>query len=203
MRVILFDSHPLMLAGLTGVMTGRKHQVVSATASAQDFIFNIIRHKPDLAIFDPMSLTHSELGKLCQLKMILASLKLFAYAGSDSAFFILRSLRMEIQGYLSKACNLSALQFVMSKIEDDDAVVIRPSPENHSRVYQDMALIESLTSREMQVLRYLAAGKNNNAIARELLLSNKTISTYRRNIMNKMVTRNVSDVVDFAVRNGF
>lgn len=203
MRVIIFDSHPLILAGLSSMLAERKHQVLSATASAEELIFSIIRHKPDLVIFDPMYLAQGDLDKLCQLQEILTSLKLVVYAGSDSAFFILRNLRIEIQGYLSKACQLSVLQFVISKIEDNDAVVIRPSRESHPQVYQDMALMESLTCREIQVLRSMATGKNNNTIARELMLSNKTVSTYRRNIMSKMMTRNVSDVVDFAVRNGF
>jgi len=55
----------------------------------------------------------------------------------------------------------------------------------------------------MQVLREIGAGKTNKTIAGEMKLSNKTISTYKRNIMKKLNTRDVRDVVDFARHHGF
>lgn len=63
--------------------------------------------------------------------------------------------------------------------------------------------LKKLTDREMQVLREIGAGKTNKTIAGEMKLSNKTISTYKRNIMKKLNTRDVRDVVDFARHHGF
>ena len=64
-------------------------------------------------------------------------------------------------------------------------------------------LILTFTNRELQILRELASGKTNKTIASELLLSSKTISTYKRSIMTKLKTDKIRDVVDFARRNGF
>ena len=55
----------------------------------------------------------------------------------------------------------------------------------------------SLTEREAEVLRRLAAGESNSDIARALALSEKTVSTHKTNLMAKLKLRSTADIVRF------
>jgi DNA-binding NarL/FixJ family response regulator len=61
---------------------------------------------------------------------------------------------------------------------------------------------ESLSNREFEVLCSIASGKTVNEIAAKLSLSNKTISTYRRRILDKMEMRTNAELTHYAIRNG-
>lgn len=64
------------------------------------------------------------------------------------------------------------------------------------------ALVHSLTPRERDVFRPLAQGKSTRAIAEELDLSPKTVEAYRGRVMNRLGTRNISELVRLAVTAG-
>lgn len=64
------------------------------------------------------------------------------------------------------------------------------------------ALHERLSPRELQTLLLLAAGQTGVQIARELSLSPKTVSTYRRRILEKLGMRSTADLVRFALEHG-
>ncbi|HEU4932163.1 MAG TPA: response regulator transcription factor, partial [Pyrinomonadaceae bacterium] len=61
---------------------------------------------------------------------------------------------------------------------------------------------ETLSNRELEVLCSIASGKTVNEIASKLSLSNKTISTYRRRILDKMEMRTNAELTHYAIRNG-
>jgi DNA-binding NarL/FixJ family response regulator len=61
------------------------------------------------------------------------------------------------------------------------------------------ALHESLSDRELQVLRMLGSGKTVKEIGHELSLSEKTISTYRARILEKMNLRTTADLIRYAI----
>jgi DNA-binding NarL/FixJ family response regulator len=61
---------------------------------------------------------------------------------------------------------------------------------------------EILSDREFEVFRLLCAGKGVNDIAAQLFISNKTVSTHKANLMEKMNLRNLADLVRYCVTHG-
>jgi DNA-binding NarL/FixJ family response regulator len=61
---------------------------------------------------------------------------------------------------------------------------------------------ELLSDREFEVLRMIAAGKTTTAIADELTLSVKTVSTYRTRILDKLQLKTTPEVIRYAIENG-
>ncbi|MCE6981876.1 DNA-binding response regulator, partial [Pseudomonas frederiksbergensis] len=61
--------------------------------------------------------------------------------------------------------------------------------------------IASLTNRELLVLQQLARGLSNKAIGDAMLLSNKTISTYKTRLIEKLRVKSLVDLADVAKRN--
>ena len=60
---------------------------------------------------------------------------------------------------------------------------------------------ESLTDREYEVMRLIASGVSTGDIAKKLLLSAKTISTFRARILQKMALKNNAEIIRYGVRN--
>ena len=62
--------------------------------------------------------------------------------------------------------------------------------------------VESLSDREFQILRLLAHGMSVNQIAEQLVISNKTVSTHKTRLMEKMGFNSTADIVRFAMTLG-
>lgn len=61
-----------------------------------------------------------------------------------------------------------------------------------------LPLVQSLSDRELSVLKYLADGLSNIDIAEMMLISNKTVSTYKTRLMLKLNARSLVDLIEFA-----
>lgn len=201
-RVIIFDRHPIMIEGISQLMSERGYEIACATSDPAQLIRGLLLDKPTLLIMDMAGLSEYHLKKLNAARQCCGSCQLLIYASTDSCWHDIRRLKWDVQGYLSKGFGAEMLSLVVSKIESGEKVRMRSADVSPSNP-QDRDLISSLTNRELQILRELGAGKSNKIIASELHLSSKTVSTYKRSIMQKMHTLKLSDVVDFAQRSGF
>ena len=104
-----------------------------------------------------------------------------------------RTTRVALLGGLV-AClpGIAAAQF------DAPSVTPRDAPRNAPA--SDDACMRRLTDKEMEILRMLTRGMTNKAIGKALFISNKTVSSYKTRIMNKLGAESLVDLVDFARR---
>lgn len=202
-NVVIYDNHPIMLEGLKHLMANRDYAIICSTSDASEFIYQVEKGLPEVVILDPLNLPEEYFEKLCRLKRLHQQIKIFVLAGAESVYHLIRGHRLEVQGYLSKTDDLDMVDYFLSKLTSGRAIFTYAMQQKINNKDKDYQLILSFTNRELQILRELASGKSNKIIASELLLSNKTISTYKRSIMNKLKTQKVRDVIDFARRNGF
>lgn len=201
-RVIIYDQHPLMVEGLSHVMTERGYTIARAISDPAQLVNALVLDKPSLLIMDMQGLSDQHLKQLQLSRKHIAACRWLVFASCDSSWHAIQRLKLDVQGYLNKSCGAEMFDSVLNDVEQGNKVVVRfNDPAAHS--HQDSDLIAALTHRERQILHELGAGKTNKTIAGELHLSTKTVSTYKRSIMQKMQTRNVGDVVDLARRVSF
>ncbi|GAB3401657.1 fimbria biosynthesis transcriptional regulator FimZ [Erwinia aphidicola] len=201
-NVIIYDSHPIIIYGLKHLLANMDYTITCSTSEPSEFIYQVESHIPDVIIFDPVNLPEEHFNKLCRIKRLNPHIKVFVLAGGDSAYHLIRGHRLEIQGYLTKSDELERIVILLERMKSDRHIFVH-SPLQIGSTNKDLQLILTFTNRELQILRELASGKTNKTIASELLLSSKTISTYKRSIMTKLKTDKIRDVVDFARRSGF
>jgi two-component system, NarL family, invasion response regulator UvrY len=115
-----------------------------------------------------------------------------------------RAIRSGASGYLNKESAPELLVAAVRRLRqgrrfltDATADLLAESVESGSGLPH-----ESLSSREFDVLRLIASGKTVSAIAAELHLSVKTISTYRGRILEKMNLKTNAEITYYAIRNG-
>jgi two-component system response regulator EvgA len=201
-RVIIYDHHPLMVEGLSRVMRDRGYVIANAISDPAQLIHSLVLDTPSLVVMDLQGLSELQLKQLQLNRRRAGACRLLIYASCDSSWHALQRLKVDLNGYLSKSLGPEMFRWVLDEVEKGRKLVLRDADiAAHSQ--PDRELITALTHRERQILHELGAGKSNKVIASELHLSNKTVSTYKRSIMQKMQTRNVCDVVDLARRNGF
>lgn len=85
-----------------------------------------------------------------------------------------------------------------AQVVTTDALLYAPAQNHLAATYGRSSL---LTTRELEALKYLAAGYSSDEIGRQLYISKQTVDTHRRNIINKLRVPNVTAAVAYALRN--
>lgn len=131
-----------------------------------------------------------------------ASLPILMFATNNDPQTFLRILRKGVSGFMSKSNDLETLATAMRKVSigesfiSHDIAITMMLEDNRG---QDIVLRESLTPREFQVLNLLGKGWNLSAIAKELFISSRTVSTYKTRLMQKMNFKSNAELFHYAL----
>jgi DNA-binding NarL/FixJ family response regulator len=115
-----------------------------------------------------------------------------------------RAFKAGASGYINKASSGEELRRAILKIIKGGQYVGPSLAEKMVLQLSQPGKVphEGLSNREFEVLCSIASGKTVTEIASTLSLSNKTISTYRRRILDKMDMRTNAELTHYAIRNG-
>ena len=112
-----------------------------------------------------------------------------------------RAIRGGAAGYVKKSANLDELLAAIERVHRGERVIPEEVEAALGKKRSDHPA-QVLSSREFQVMEYLAAGKTNREIAEMLAISVKTVDTHRGHVLKKLRLRNNSDITRFAISNG-
>lgn len=118
-------------------------------------------------------------------------------------FQILQVANMNISGLLSKGLSVEEIKIAISFLEMGHNFRIYDDikyDDWHNRL-TEVGLLNTLSGREMQVFIEIIHGKINRDIASDMGISDKTVSTYKRLIMDKLHIKRLPELLEFARRN--
>ncbi|MBC7990411.1 MAG: response regulator transcription factor [Luteimonas sp.] len=198
-RILVVDDHPLMREGIAAVIKGEQDMVVAAEASnGREAIECFRRHRPDIVLMD---LQMPEMDGVTATIAIRAEwpdariVMLTTYRGDIQA---LRSLQAGASGYLLK-----------NMIRSDLLAAIRSVHAGERRIPREVAAElaahvtdDALSARELDVLKLVAAGNSNRRVADQLKVTEETVKSHMKNIMNKLVARDRTHAVMIALKRG-
>jgi DNA-binding NarL/FixJ family response regulator len=207
-KIIIADSHYLSRKGLAVLLTENSDFTLLAEAmSAADLIDQAILHIPDLIIIDYTSPNFS-LDSLQQIVKKYPTTQLLAITEVNDAFVISKALKIGVTSHLLKDCDRDEIieaiykttvgeKFMCGKIVD----FIMQTADRTAKT-PATASCEGLnvTDREMEIITLIAEGYSNKEVADKLFLSTHTVTTHRKNIMNKLGVNNTAGLVLYAVR---
>jgi DNA-binding NarL/FixJ family response regulator len=197
--VLVVDDHPLMREGIGTVIQGESDMVLVAEASnGREAIERFAEHRPDVTLMD---LQMPEMDGVAATVAIRAQwsdariVMLTTYRGDAQA---LRSLQAGASGYLLK-----------SMIRSDLLAAIRSVHAGERRIPKEVAAElaahvtdDALSARELDVLKRVAAGNSNRRVAAELAVTEETVKSHMKNIMNKLSARDRTHAVMIALKRG-
>jgi DNA-binding NarL/FixJ family response regulator len=204
-RILIADDHALMREGIKQLISlfGNIEVVCEAENGGQ--VMDCLRNQSlDLAVLDMTMPGVSGVDLIAWIREHFPALPVLILSMHNEPQVALRALKAGANGYLTKDNDpetlVSAIQKVASGGQVIDAmlaeqVVFKGKPAPRTSHLQ-------LSEREIHILRLLARGFSINRIAEELDISNKTVSTHKARLMQKMAFSNNAELVRYAIAQG-
>ncbi|MCX6083042.1 MAG: response regulator transcription factor [Chloroflexi bacterium] len=207
-KIILADDHKLVRQGLRSLLTANPDFVVVGEASdGEEALRLMVELSPDIAFLDVMmpNMNGIEAARIAQQRGL--KTKLIFLSMHANSTYVVRALQSGAMGYVLKDSDfeeiLAAIQnaldgkrYLSTKIASDVLEVLLNAEMDKNE------LLDVLSTREREVLQYIAEGNTNAAIAKKLDLSVRTIEAHRAHIMTKMRFNSNADLVRCAVQQG-
>ncbi len=205
-RIVVADDHPVVRDGLVAILsTQADFQVVGEAASGAEAIEQVLSLTPDVLLLD---LEMPEMDGVAVLKQLRASevlTRAVVFTAFDTDERILDAVQAGAQGYLLKGAPreelFSAVRVVWSGGSLLQPIVASKLLRQVSQETPD-AVIETLTARELEVLKLLAQGQQNKEIAAELVISERTVKFHVSSILGKLGAGNRTEAVRIAAQQG-
>ncbi len=206
-RVLLADDHSIVRAGLRSLIeeTGEMEVVVEA-ADGHEAIRQALEVKPDVAVIDISMPGMDGLEVINQLHASLPDLPIVVLTMHEEEQYVVRSISSGARGYITKRSAPEQLVTALRQVhagglylsaEAAELLALRVARGEHGQ-----SPLDSLSNREVQVLRALALGQTNREIAANYHISVKTVDTYRFRLLKKLGLRNNADLSRFAIQVG-
>jgi two-component system, NarL family, invasion response regulator UvrY len=206
MHIIVCDDHPVVRQGLARIMSAELDVALLREAETGHALLELVREQPpDVVLLDVGLPGRSGLDVLQQIKQEHPRLPVLVLSVHPTNQYAIRALRAGASGYLTKDLASAELVRAVRTVTSGHRYV---TPDVADRLAADLErpddrpLHDALSDREFEVLILLAAGRSVMQIAQELCLSDKTISTYRGRILQKLNLKTNADIIRYALRHG-
>jgi two-component system, NarL family, invasion response regulator UvrY len=205
MKILITDDHAVVRQGLKQILAEEyKRAEFGEAATAQEAIDRIWKENWDVVVLDITMPGRSGLEVLKEIKKSRPKLPVLVLSMHPEDQFAVRLLKIGAAGYMTKESAPQELVGAVKKVMGGGRYV---SPSLAEKMASYLAVDvqtpphERLSDREFLVLRLIASGKTPTAIAKDLGLSVKTISTYRMRILEKMSMQNNAELTTYAIQN--
>jgi DNA-binding NarL/FixJ family response regulator len=201
-RAIIVDDHPVVRRGLKQIIEDEPDMKVVGEAVNASECFSLVRQTDcNIVVLDINLPDKSGIDVLNQLKYEKPDLRILILSVLPEDQYAMRLINAGASGYLMKESALTELVKAIRKVSSGGRYVSAVLAEKmvfHPDAYEKQSH-ESLSNREFQIFCMIAQGKALKSIAYELCVSEKTVSTYRSRILEKMTMYNNSDLIRYAL----
>jgi two-component system, NarL family, invasion response regulator UvrY len=205
-NILIADDHAIVREGLKRILADVPDMHVAGEASNGSEALDLVRkNKWDIVLLDISMPGRNGLDVLKLIKDEHPKLPVLMLSIYPEDQYAVRVLKAGASGYLTKESAPSQLVAAIRKVAQGGNYISQALAEKLVAGLQtntDKNLHESLSDREFEILRLIASGKTLSQIAEQLLLSIKTVSTYRSRILEKMQMQNNAELTNYAIKNG-
>ncbi|HEY3893425.1 MAG TPA: response regulator transcription factor [Bradyrhizobium sp.] len=201
MRVLIVDDHPIVASGCRALLAGAPEIAILEAADAESGERIFFAERPDICVLDINLPTVSGFELARRILARAESARIIMFSMNDDPVFAARAINSGAKGYVSKSGD--PLDLVEAIREVGNGGVYLPPAIAKSIAFAGAAFAQSplskLTSREIEILRLLSAGKSLSEIAWLVHSSYKTIANTSSIIRQKLGLRSASELVRFAI----
>ena len=199
-RVILLDSLQVLLEIQQDI------RIVGKATDGHDAVRKIQKLRPDVAVLDVELAGLNGIEASLKIAGLSPSTAIVILATTASPEFIFRALRAGARGYLSREASGLELVNAIRTIREGKRYL---SPKitatligDYISEHRSPSPLESLTSRERNILQLVVEGSSSAQVADILAFSPKTVDTYRSRIKQKLGIHDLPALVKFAIQHG-
>lgn len=202
-RIGLGDDHAIVRSGIKQILSMMPGFEVVAEATQGAEVLDMCSHQDlDVLLLDLNMPGISGNDLIARLRMKHPKLPILVLSMHDSALVGTSALKAGANGYVTKDSDTSILVDAIRKLAAGGrfiAPAMAQAMALHSSDTRDALPHESLSDREMEVFTRIVKGQSVNAIADSLSISNKTVSTHKARVLEKMGIDSTADLVRYAL----
>lgn len=206
-KVLLADDHKIVRDGLRRIVEDAGDMVVIAEAAdGREAIQQVKKRLPDVAVIDISMPGMDGLEVISQLHYYYPDLPILILTMHEEEQYVVRAIGAGATGYVTKRSAPEELVNAIRKVYNGGRFLSDSAAEalalRLGSGARGMSPLDSLSNREIQVLRRLALGQTNREIAEVYNISIKTVDTYRSRLLKKLNLRNNAELARFAIQTG-
>ena len=210
-RVLIVDDHPMVCEGLSSMLTTSEVEVIEVAYSGQSALEKIRRLEPDVTLMDIRMPDMSGIDVLQKVREMNLATRVIMVTTYRNISYLLKSLAAGASGFILKDISreelLNTVQTVASGARFVDCQFLQGvlrdlDVPNYQQTELNPEILESLTPREMDVLKLIVEGLSNKAIAEVLVISPTTVKGYVKTILEKLHVSDRTQAAVKAIRSG-
>lgn len=205
-RVLLADDHTLVRAGIRALLAGMPEvEVVGEAADGEAALALALNLRPDVVLMDIAMKGMNGLQAAARLHEALPAARVIILSMHATGDYLQQALRAGAAGYMLKDAATLELQLALTAVVRGDTYL---SPAVSAQIVEGFLQHDkpagdaTLTPRQSEILRLIAAGQSTKEIAFQLKLSGKTVDTHRAQLMERLGIRDIAGLVRYAIRTG-
>ncbi len=217
-KIVIADDHQLFVAGLKSLITDTEDMTfkIVGIANDGDEAMDLLRKtQPDVLILDLNMPQRDGLDILGSVREQFPKLRILALTMYDDAKIVKTAFKAGVDGYSLKTSGkdelMEAIRVILSgktffgegvRLNDPFEMVNGKRQKKENDPYEDRFIKKyNLTKREIEILRLITLALSNKEIAKELFISDQTVSVHRKNIMRKLGVSNTAGLIKVAYDN--
>ncbi len=198
-RVLCVDDHPLLREGIATVIRNQPDMDLAAEASnGGEAVQKFREQRPDVTLMDLRLPDMSGIDVLIAIRTEFRDARIIMLTTFEGDVEVHRALEAGARGYMLKSMPPKQLVEAIRQVHKGKKHI---PPEIAARLAEHLS-DESLSEREIEVLRHVAGGNRNREIAELLFISEETVKVHIKHIMEKLGASDRTEAVSIAVRRG-
>ena len=212
-RILIADDHAVLRTGLRMLLDAQPDmEVIGEASDGNEAVAQALASQPDLVLMDVAMSGGGGLEATQQIRQQAPGIRVLMLSMYDDESYLRRALEAGASGYaLKRAADTELLSAIRAVAQDEvylhpaltrvlvsDLLKREASPSEAPRP----TTLPRLSEREVEVLRLVALGHTNQEIADTLVLSVKTVESYKGRLMEKLGLRGRAALVRYAVEAG-
>lgn len=199
--VLVADNHPVVREGIKHSLPASNFNVIGFVSTTSELFSTLTQQTPDVIVMEMDIPEVNGVTALRKLKKEYPDVRVLMYSAQSEDVYALSTMRAGAAGYLSKTADLNLLGEAITKVAEGNMFITNELAQRlafDEGTQKPRRFFRKLSTREVEVLKLLAAGKRNKHVAQELNLNEKTVSTYKARLMRKLNVTNMVDLLQQA-----
>ena len=210
-RVLLADDHELLLESLSLLLSHIEQvTIIGAVSDGKQALRFLEQHEVDIVLADLNMPVLNGLGLVSEIRQHHPKVRVILLTMVEEAAQIREAIQIGVDGYLLKKSNRAEVERAIRAVAEGQTYfstaitrqLAQLPNENSTTGRLETSQIESLTTREREILILIIQDFTNQQIAEQLFISPLTVETHRRNIFRKLDVSSALGLMRYAIRNG-
>jgi DNA-binding NarL/FixJ family response regulator len=205
-RVFLVDDHPVLRQGLGRLIDDQPDLAMCGEAESPVEAMRLLpAAKPDVVIVD-LTLKSGDGLELCkQIRDRFTTLAILVVSMHDESLYAERALKAGARGYVMKQEPQETVMTALRTVARGEVYLSAKMSAKLLRSFSgvksdsDLAPLERLTDRELEIFRLIGDGQSVRTIAEKLFLSTKTVEAHKEHIKQKLNLKSSNELLQYAI----